>query len=185
MPLDSAQLAALAAVVREGSFERAGRALHVTPSAVSQRIKLLEEEVGQVLVVRKTPCTPTRAGKAIYRHALQVELLESDLRSALQLHDTVTAEPMAMTLALAVNADSLATWLIGALSDFARHGGPRVEVMVDDQDYTAEWLRSGRVVVLSPAQPSPCRAAAASRSEPWSTAPLPRGRSSGAGFRTA
>ena len=59
MIIDSAQLAAFAAVVREGSFERAAGALHVTRSAVSQRIKQLEERVGQVLIRRATPCLPT------------------------------------------------------------------------------------------------------------------------------
>ena len=54
--LDYAALAALAAVIREGSFERAASALHVTPSAVSQRIRSLEERVGCALVVREQPC---------------------------------------------------------------------------------------------------------------------------------
>ena len=74
MIIDSAQLAAFAAVVREGSFERAAGALHVTRSAVSQRIKQLEERVGQVLIRRATPCLPTEAGQALLRHAQQVAL---------------------------------------------------------------------------------------------------------------
>ena len=53
--LDYAGLEALSAVVREGSFERAAHKLHITPSAVSQRIKLLEERVGQALVLRGQP----------------------------------------------------------------------------------------------------------------------------------
>ena len=78
MPLDSAQLNAFATVIDEGSFERAAAVLHVTRSAVSQRIKLLEERVGQVLVRRATPCTPTEAGQALYRHAREVALSEAD-----------------------------------------------------------------------------------------------------------
>ena len=53
--LDYASLFALSTVVREGSFERAARALNVTPSAISQRIRLLEERVGCALVVRAQP----------------------------------------------------------------------------------------------------------------------------------
>ena len=52
-------LAALAAVIRTGSFERAAQQLHVTPSAVSQRVKLLEERLGTILVVRSCPCGST------------------------------------------------------------------------------------------------------------------------------
>src|SRR5256885_4708517 len=76
--LDYAGLEALAAVVREGSFERAARKLHVTPSAVSQRIKLLEERVGQVLVLRGQPCSGTDAGRRLCLHLEQVALLEND-----------------------------------------------------------------------------------------------------------
>jgi LysR family transcriptional regulator, chromosome initiation inhibitor len=154
MSLDSHQLTAFAAVIREGSFERASRALHVTPSAVSQRIKLLEETVGQVLVVRRTPCVPTRAGEVLYRHALQVALLEADVVAGMQAPD---AGPVAAptTITVAVNADSLATWLVPALGRFAEASGHRVEVVVDDEDHTAAWLRTGRVVgaVTSDAQP--------------------------------
>ena len=79
--LDYLGLAALAAVVREGSFERAARKLHVTPSAVSQRIKQLEERTGQVLVQRGTPCTGTEAGRRLCLHLEQVALLENALRN--------------------------------------------------------------------------------------------------------
>jgi LysR family transcriptional regulator (chromosome initiation inhibitor) len=145
MSFDTHQLRAFAAVIREGSFERASRALHVTPSAVSQRIKQLEEIAGQVLVVRRTPCVPTRAGEVLYRHALQVALLEAEVRAGMLAPD---ADRMASaaTIAVAVNADSLATWLVPALAHFAEQTGHRVEVVVDDEDHTAEWLRSGRVV---------------------------------------
>ena len=83
MSLDYGQLAALAAVVGEGSFERAARALHVTPSAVSQRIRQLKERVGAVLVQRGTPCVATAAGAPLLRHSERVALLEADLSAAL------------------------------------------------------------------------------------------------------
>jgi LysR family transcriptional regulator, chromosome initiation inhibitor len=154
MRFDTHQLTAFAAVIREGSFERASRALHVTPSAVSQRIKQLEELVGQVLIVRRTPCVPTRAGEALYRHALQVALLESEVLGGLRESDA-DRTASAATVAVAVNADSLATWLVPALGRFADETGHRIEVVVDDEDHTAEWLRSGRVVgaVTSDARP--------------------------------
>lgn len=159
--LDYASLAAVAAVVREGSFDRAGRALHVTPSAISQRIKALEERLGVVLIVRGSPCTATPAGERLCRHAEQVGMLEQDLRAALpQL--TATAEPDAsLTLKVAVNADNLEIWFIAAMRDFLageQHGGSQtvlLDVVLDDQEHTLEWLRSGAVLgaVTAHAQP--------------------------------
>lgn len=144
MRINYDHLAALAAIVREGNFERAARALHVTASAISQRLRQLEDSAGQVLVVRGTPCRATAAGESLYRHALQVALLEQDLGSSES--GTLGAHPSSVTLSLAVNADSLATWLIPALARFADDTGLRVDVVLDDQDHTAQWLRSGRVL---------------------------------------
>jgi LysR family transcriptional regulator (chromosome initiation inhibitor) len=153
LELDHDHLSALAAVLREGSFDRAARALHVTPSAVSQRIKQLEEQVGQVLIVRATPCRPTAAGEALYRHAQQVALLEADLASVLapRRGDVATLA----TLAVAVNADSLATWFVAVAARCLHAHGLRLEIVVDDQDHTAEWLRSGRVLGAITAESAP------------------------------
>src|SRR3954465_7352402 len=115
--LDYASLAALATVVQEGSFERAARALNVTSSAVSQRIKLLEERLGTVLVVRGQPCTATDTGRLLCRHIEQGARREQDLRGTLPtLSQPSPAERV--TLRVAVNADSLGTWFIKALAAF-------------------------------------------------------------------
>lgn len=149
MELEYPQLAALVAVIREGSFDAAARALHVTPSAISQRVKQLEEKVGGLVVVRGTPCKPTATGEALYRHGLQVELLERDLLRGLAPPGKAPAQeeaPRAPPISIAANADSLATWLVPALATFAETTGANLEVVVDDQDHTAAWLRSGRVL---------------------------------------
>ncbi len=141
---DYAALSALAAVVREGSFERAARALHVTPSAVSQRIRLLEERAGCALVVRGQPCRPTETGRRLCQHVDRVQLLEQDLQGTVP---ALAAEGIArVALPIAVNADSLATWLAPAIAAFAADNPVLMEVAVDDQDHTAEWLRSGAVL---------------------------------------
>jgi LysR family transcriptional regulator (chromosome initiation inhibitor) len=145
MNLGAGQLSALAAVCREGSFERAAAVLHVTPSAISQRIKQLEEQVGAILVVRASPCVPTPIGEAVYRHALQVELLERDVLRAVDPDADVLGQAP-MRLSIAVNADSLATWLVPALQSVASRHHLVVDVTVDDQDHTTQWLRSGRVM---------------------------------------
>ena len=142
--LDYAALSALAAVIREGSFERAALALHVTPSAVSQRVRLLEERMGCALVVRAQPCQATEAGRRLCRHVDHVLLLEQDLQGALPALAPAGAARVA--LPIAVNADSLATWFAPALARFAADAPVLVDVTVDDQDHTADWLRRGAVL---------------------------------------
>jgi len=142
--LDYAALSALAAVVREGSFERAARALHVTPSAVSQRVRLLEERVGGPLVVRGQPCTATALGRRLCQHVDEVRLLEQALHGSLP---ALAGERAArVTVPIAVNADSLATWFAPAMAAYAAEAPVLLDVAVDDQDHTAEWLRSGAVL---------------------------------------
>ena len=138
--LDYALLSALAAVVRTGSFERAARQLNVTPSAISQRVKLLEERIGAVLVVRGQPCTATEAGQRLCQHVEQVALLENSLRQSLP---GLQPERRPVTLRIAVNADSLATWFIRAMAETE---GFLFDLVLDDQDYSADWLRRGEVV---------------------------------------
>lgn len=142
--LDYAALSALAAVVREGSFERAAQTLFVTPSAVSQRIRSLEERVGCALVVRGQPCRPTDIGRRLCQHVDRVRLLEQELQGALP---ALAPEGLArVALPIAVNADSLATWFAPAVAAFAAAAPVLVELSVDDQDHTAAWLRSGAVL---------------------------------------
>jgi LysR family transcriptional regulator, chromosome initiation inhibitor len=142
--LDYSALSALAAVMREGSFERAALALHVTPSAVSQRIKLLEERVGCALVVRDQPCRATATGRRLCQHVDRVRLLEQELQGTLP---ALAPKGIArVPLPIAVNADSLATWLAPAIAAFAADAPVLMEVAVDDQDHTTEWLRSGAVL---------------------------------------
>ena len=142
--LDYPALAALAAVVREGSFERAALALHVTPSAVSQRIRQLEERMGCALVVRDQPCRATDTGRRLCQHLDRVRLLEQELQGALP---ALAPQGIArVALPVAVNADSLATWFAPTLAAFAAEAHVLVDVAVDDQDHTAQWLRSGTVL---------------------------------------
>jgi LysR family transcriptional regulator, chromosome initiation inhibitor len=156
MSLDYAQLAALAAVVGEGSFDAAARALHVTPSAVSQRIRQLEERVGAVLVRRGTPCVATAAGAPLLRHAERVALLEAELASTLPRQASLRGSAATATLRVAVNADSLATWFVPALAAFAQaHPRLRIDLLVDDQDHTAEALRRGDVLAAVSASAAP------------------------------
>jgi LysR family transcriptional regulator (chromosome initiation inhibitor) len=150
--LDYASLAALAAVLREGSFERAAASLRVTPSAVSQRVKALEEGLGAVLVVRGQPCRPTATGARLYAHAERVQLLEGEM--AADLPGLAPADAPA-TLRVAVNADSLGAWFVPAAAAFAEATGALLDLVLDAEEYTAERLRSGEVLAAVTADPVP------------------------------
>ena len=147
--LDYALLAAVAAVVRTGSFDKAAQDLHVTPSAVSQRVKLLEERMGTILVVRGQPCTATAAGGRLCRHAEEVRLLEHALDADLGGALPATGRP---TFRIAVNADSLATWFVDAM---ARVDDGLFDLVLDDQDHSADWLRRGEVAAAVTASGRP------------------------------
>src|ERR1044072_1772602 len=110
--VDGQQLAAFAAVIELGSFDAAAERLHLAPSAVSQRIKALEQRVGQVLVVREKPCTATAAGVPLLRLAAQTALLEAEA-----LAEMGGGKGVAARIALAVNADSMSTWFTGVFTE--------------------------------------------------------------------
>lgn len=136
--LDGEQLAAFAAVVECGSFDAAAARLHVTPSAVSQRIKALEQRVGQVLVLREKPCRTTSAGIPLLRLAAQTAMLESEA-----LAEAGGGSAERPRVALAVNADSMSTWfpaVLGRLSDVL------FDIRIEDQDHSARLLREGSVM---------------------------------------
>ncbi|MET0768108.1 MAG: LysR family transcriptional regulator ArgP [Aeromicrobium sp.] len=143
--MDLAQLEALAAVVDEGSFEGAARALHVTPSAVSQRIKALEQSTGQVLVQRTKPAAVTDAGEAYLRLARQIEVLVHEATAG---HGLDADHPV--TVPIALSADAMATWVLPALASVA--GAISFDLHRDDQSRTAELLRSGTVMAAITSQ---------------------------------
>ncbi|QDI76326.1 MULTISPECIES: LysR family transcriptional regulator ArgP [Leisingera] len=148
MQMDPSQLAALSAVLRLGAFEAAAHALSVTPSAISQRIKALEDRTGTALVLRGSPCTGTAAGLRIAKHAEDIGLLEAQLARELSLE----ADQGPVRLRIAVNADSLASWFIGAM---AAVEGVLFDLLVDDQDHSAEWLKRGEVSAAVTASSKP------------------------------
>jgi LysR family transcriptional regulator (chromosome initiation inhibitor) len=150
MQFDSRHLSALSAILRLGSFESAAGALGITQSAVSQRLKALEEQVGTVLVLRESPCRGTDAGRRLAAHAEAVALLETQTSHDLGRDDSAGAGPA--RLRIAVNADSLATWFLGALDGL---NDRLFDLVVDDESHSADWLRRGEVLaaVTDHAQP--------------------------------
>lgn len=148
MDLAPSQLAALVAITDHGTFEAAARALHVTPSAVSQRIRALESQVGRVVVQRTTPCRPTADGEVLLRLARQTQLLHDEVRDALAHGHTSVVD-----LPLAVNADSLATWFRSTVAEVAGWGDVALRLHVEDQAFSAGLLRSGDVLAAITSDP--------------------------------
>ncbi|OOG53437.1 LysR family transcriptional regulator ArgP [Polaromonas sp. C04] len=144
---DPDALECLAAIVEEGGFERAAQRLCITQSAVSQRLRSLEAQVGTVLIVRSRPLHPTPAGQLLLKHTRQLRLLRADMERDLQelAPGNAGGAREEERIAIAINADSIATWALPALDALARQGLP-MEIITDDQDFTQEWLREGKVL---------------------------------------
>jgi LysR family transcriptional regulator, chromosome initiation inhibitor len=144
---DPDALECLAAIVEEGGFERAAQRLSITQSAVSQRLRALEAQVGTVLIVRSRPLKPTSAGQLLLKHTKQLRLLRADLERDLKelAPSSIGGTREEERISIAINADSIARWALPALDDLARQGLP-MEIITDDQDFTQEWLREGQVL---------------------------------------
>ena len=153
MDVSTPQLAALLAIADLGTFEAAARHLHVTPSAVSQRIRALESAAGQVLVRRGTPCAPTAAGERLVAVARQTQLLLSEVQLA----------PAVVDLPLAVNADSLATWWRPVIGEVATWEDVTLRLHVEDQAFSSDLLRRGEVLAAVTSEPHAVQGCAVER----------------------
>ncbi|MCX4459536.1 LysR family transcriptional regulator ArgP [Streptomyces sp. NBC_01340] len=149
LPLD--QVRTLLAVVDEGTFDAAAAALHVTPSAVSQRVKSLEQRTGRVLLMRTKPVRATESGEVVVRFARRLARLERDARTELGMSEA--GEPT--RLSIAVNADSLATWFLPALTRVPRELRLCFELRREDEAHTAALLREGVVMAAVTSWPDP------------------------------
>ena len=142
---------ALAMVAQEGGFDKAASALHITQSAVSQRVKLLEELTGQVMIARTTPPQATSAGQKLLKHYLQVKRLEDDLIGEMD----ESGEKGFTSIAVGINADSLAFWLLEAIHHFLLQEKVLLDIRVNDQEQTHRLLRDGEVMGCISTQEQP------------------------------
>lgn len=151
--IDPELAATLAAIVDEGTLDAASKRLQVTPSAVSQRLKTLEQQLGRILVVRTKPARLTEAGEAVVRLARQVALLEHDALVGVGIDEDAGARRI--TIPLAVNADSMATWFLAPLARLSSGHDIDFDLHRDDQNFTARLLESGTVMAAVTSQQAP------------------------------
>ncbi|MGJ8525057.1 putative HTH-type transcriptional regulator [Halomonadaceae bacterium LMG 33818] len=147
------QLSAFIAVIEEGSFDAAALRLSVTPSAISQRIKALEDRLGQPLIVRQTPAQPTSAGSRLLRQVRQMQAIEEE--ASQEFVTTNNASPFTRPVSIALNDDSLQTWILPVLGELHRRRGMLFDIRMDDQAHTLEMIRNGTVLgaISSEAKP--------------------------------
>lgn len=161
MDISSEGLQTLAAVVREGTFDAAAETLHVTPSAVSQRMKALEATVGRVLVQRTKPARATPDGEVLLRLAAQWDLLRleaaADLTGKPETHHEDSRDTPRMHLPIATNADSMSIWLLPVVAEIQRRHPVAVEILRDDESHSTGFLRAGQAVGAVTSDPRPVR----------------------------
>lgn len=136
--IDRQQLEAFAAVIEYQSFERASVALNITRGAVSQRVKLLEQALSSILVLRERPVAPTNVGRVLLRHVTALRLLEREVFDSIPGHRQSNQR-----LAIGVDIDSLATWFEPILSKLMRDLSLYIEVISEDRNNTLGLLARG------------------------------------------
>ncbi|MES2260154.1 MAG: LysR family transcriptional regulator ArgP [Pseudomonadota bacterium] len=152
MLLDTRQSEALLAIIDSGSFEQAATLLHISPSAVSQRVSAMESAIGAPLIIRSRPCRPTSAGQRLVQYLRRSKLLEDEFLSDMEQED---ARPL--SLALAVNNDTLATWLLPGLAPFLIREQIMLDISLDDQDHTYTLLERGLALAAVSTEPQAMR----------------------------
>jgi LysR family transcriptional regulator (chromosome initiation inhibitor) len=156
MKLDPRRSAAFLAAIDAGSLEAAAAQLSITPSAVSQRIAALEQDLGTPLLVRSRPCRPTAPGARLLQYLRRSTLLESEFLAEM------TDDPGPARLALAVNNDTLATWLLPVLAPILMQEQLLVEFILDNQGHTFSLLEGGHAVACISGETQPMRGCSAS-----------------------
>ena len=137
---DYPALEALDLIVSSGTFEAAAKLLNITQSAISQRIKQLERQYGQKLLLRKASPVLTLTGEKLLIHYRRVKSLEREWSQTF-----LSEELSARNLRISVNRDSLATWLPKSLGKLIQKGPVTCEFFTMDESRTQELLFNGQV----------------------------------------
>lgn len=156
MQIDPRRSAAFIAAVDTGSLEGAAAQLSLSPSAVSQRISALEQDFGTPLLVRSRPCRPTGPGTRLLQYLRRSTLLEAEFLAEMGMDEGLGR------IEIAVNNDTLATWLLPVLAPILAKEGLLVEFVLDNQGHTFALLAQGRVVACVAGEATPMHGCTAS-----------------------
>lgn len=137
--MDYRGIEALFTVLELQNFEAAAQKLHITQSAVSQRIKGVETHYGKPVLIRTLPYRPTDLGKQLIGHFKQICLLEEDLEKQIK---KTTSTPR---IPIALNRDSLETWFLDLIEETEVFRDVFLDVVADDQELTLDYLKNGLV----------------------------------------
>lgn len=139
--LDLELLRSFVSVVEAGGFTRAGARVHRTQSTVSQQIKRLEEDVGQLLLYRDgKEVRPTEAGERLLSYARRLLSLAEEARDVLRQPDGEGA------IRLGIPEDFAAYRLAKLLGTFSRsHPGLRLDVRAGQSKHLAGDLERGEL----------------------------------------
>ncbi|MEO0773710.1 MAG: transcriptional regulator GcvA [Pseudomonadota bacterium] len=133
LPLNA--LRAFEAAARHLSFKAAGAELHVTPAAISQQIKVLEDQVGTPLFIRLTRALQlTQAGQEA------LPLVTQALDGLEEATSRMTHHARAHSLTISVSPSFGAMWLVPRLERFyAKH--PQIDIRIDGTDRRVDIAR--------------------------------------------
>ena len=148
MSLSAAQLDAFSMVIRTGSFSKAAKKLFVTQSALSHRIKALEEELGTVLIIRlPVGLKVTPAGEMLIRYCEMRNALESEciqrISGALGKRQ---AEQLVGTVRVGGFSSVARSLILPALSEVLKlHPALKIELLVRELRDLPSLLKKGEV----------------------------------------
>lgn len=154
--IDGEAARTIVAITESGTLEGAAIALHVTPSAVSQRVRAMEAELGRPVLHRTRPIELTDAGLAVLRFARQLEQLSLDLQAELS---PVATGPEPLTIV--VNSDSLHTWALPPLAGLVDR--VYLEILREDEEHSLALLREGAAAGAVTAEADPVPGCSAER----------------------
>ena len=130
------------AVARQGSFNKAAQQLHLTPSAISHAIAVMEEELGVALFNRgKTGVTMTSYGASLYPSIRAVLNSDEALKQSVARLNGLEKGKVKVAA-----FNSVCTCLLpGILKSFkAQYPQIEVEVYQGTYDDMKDWLRNGQ-----------------------------------------
>lgn len=133
-------------IIKEGGVGKAATKLDISQSAVSQRIKVFERSLGELVLMRTVPPRPTALGQKLLTLLHHVSLIE---------HDLLGKKGEIIEIPISINMDSLAIWFLSVIKDFLENPLIKFNISVDNENKTLNSLLNGEVVGAISSQSKP------------------------------